>query len=289
MGGNASVSEDARKAIVSIGVTGAGKSTACNLISGSNHFSEDDSMVSATDAADFQDAFRDGMPIRVVDTVGLLSNVDSEAQRQSKFAAFSNLTPYGVDVFLLTEKFGRWTESNERHFNMFVELAGQQALKHTILLVTHISNKDLQKKLQDGQFPESFSRIKDKVAAVVGIESKRAPRIAAADISKALRDLVSANGGSRYSNLHLDSAKTRMGTLQARISAMKTDHAKSSAKRAACCLINGSMKYEAVLKAIEEAEVADKAGNGQTLCCCPVESVPCSSTGKKKQDNVPLK
>eukprot|EP00928_Gymnodinium_smaydae_P088820 TRINITY_DN72868_c0_g1_i1.p1 TRINITY_DN72868_c0_g1~~TRINITY_DN72868_c0_g1_i1.p1 ORF type:complete len:280 (-),score=83.76 TRINITY_DN72868_c0_g1_i1:115-954(-) len=272
--GNANlVSEEARKTIVAVGVTGSGKSTTCNLISGSKIFDEDHGFNSTTSAALHCDAMRSGMPVRAIDTVGFLSNVDAEEAKMSKFAQFSEMTPFGVDVFMLMEKYGRWTLANDRHFQLFREFAGEDALKHTLLVFTHVNNKDLQRHLQADQLPDGLKEVLSKVAGVVGIENKQAPRAALSDLSKALCDIVEKNAGARYSNECIHKATEKRAMLKKRIEALRSPQLQKMLNDKMNHLHTGLHRFEELEKEVEHAEAQDKGflrgkGTSSTTTCC---------------------
>jgi len=257
MGAQASTSEEARKTIVVVGVTGAGKSSTCNVLSGTSLFAESEGLASHTSEVDHCDCKRKGLPIRIVDTVGFLSNVGDMHDQHERFGSFSDFTPYGIDVFLLTEKYGRWTDANERHFNIFRELAGAEVLKHTILLFTHVTNKDLQKRLDGPDVPEGLRKVIQQVGAVCGVESKKGPRAAMADLSDCIVELVEANAGGRYSNRAITEASQRREALKAQVEALVTPHLKTLLQSKLRGLSNGNYTYKEVLKAVEAAEASE--------------------------------
>jgi GTP-binding protein EngB required for normal cell division len=269
MGGVSSVSsvpENMRRTVVAVGVSGSGKSTTCNSITATRNFLEDGGLNSTTGQAEHTDALRDDVPIRVIDTVGFLSNTDDKDTRHDKFGQFAELASYGVDVFLLVERFGRWTDANERHFKLFTELAGPEALKHTVLVFTHISNDDLQRQLKE-KVPDGLNAVLRQVAGVVGVENKMNSKAASTDVCKVVRDLVKTNEGERYANATLTNASQRRENLQARISALKNPYARHSLEHKRKGLNDGSYSYDELVKALKRAEVDDGFVFKLALCC----------------------
>lgn len=261
MGAKASQDQDGRRFIVSIGVTGAGKSTLCNLIIGRHTFEESDGLRSATTAVGHIDCTRDGVPIRVVDTVGLLSTTmedgcPEQRSHEETFGQFSDVTPSGVDVFLLTERYGCFTENQYRHFQLFKEWLGAEALKHTILVFTHIPNWKLQQTLVEGELPQSLKSIVKEVRCVVGVESKQ--RQSYADVLQAIRDVVGKNECERYSNATLQIASSRRAALQTRISALRSSERRSYLAEKARGLSNGIASYQEVVQSVLDAETAER-------------------------------
>jgi len=271
MGSQVSVSEQDRKTIVMVGVTGAGKSTTCNLITGTRAFDEHDGFESSTMEVVHCDAVRADLPIRVIDTMGFLNTTqDTQEERESKFLKFADVAPFGVDLFVLTEKYGRWTESNERHWKIFKELAGPDALKHTILLFTHINNKELQ--ALAGNFPAGLQAVVEEVAAVVGVDNKRFPRPAWADLQRTVQEVLLGNEGERYMNDCLVKAKQRRQDLRERIDKLCDAHKKEILQNMYRGLHNGSEHYDDILNAVKRAEAGESLGlknkKQQAPCCC---------------------
>lgn len=283
MGATPSVPEAQRRTVVCVGVTGAGKSTTCNLITSSRAFDEEEGFQSGTDQAVHCDVVRDGMPIRVIDTVGFFQTQATNSEVEAKFGQFSDMTSYGVDVFLLVEQFGRFTEANERHFAMFKEMAGPEALRHTLLVFTHITNRQLQQIIDAGQLPEGLQTIVGQVAGVVGVENKARPRQAVGDLHRAVADVVNANAGERYSNIALDAAAKRREVLQARIDGLQDTNRKAVLTLLRQKLSAGDVTYEEVIGAVDGAEATEKVepqSSSQkeepapTTCLACVEALP---------------
>jgi len=259
MGAKISVDEEARKTIVAVGVTGAGKSSTCNLLTGSRVFDEHQGLCSSTDMAYFVDSQFQGNHVRVIDTMGFLHNQEF-AEHQSSFAQFSDLASFGVDVFLLTERFGRFTEAEVRHFNFFKELAGPEALRHTLLLFTHVTNKQLHDCLEEGSLPDCLRLVIEQVGGVVGVESKTHHRAAAADLQRAIEELLIGNDGKRYSNQAILGAKERREALQGRIDALSDPLRRQPLGEKRVELSQGLRTYEEIRSAVEEAEAAERDG-----------------------------
>eukprot|EP00448_Togula_jolla_P000335 CAMPEP_0170612700 /NCGR_PEP_ID=MMETSP0224-20130122/23866_1 /TAXON_ID=285029 /ORGANISM="Togula jolla, Strain CCCM 725" /LENGTH=271 /DNA_ID=CAMNT_0010938227 /DNA_START=66 /DNA_END=881 /DNA_ORIENTATION=- len=262
----AAVSEEARKTIVVVGMTGTGKSTTCNLITNSRVFHEDTGFESATAEIAHKDVMSAGMPIRVIDTVGFMSTGESEQTRDAKFAQFADLASYGVDIFLFTEKYGRFTEVNEQNFLLFKELVGPEALRHTLFLFTHVTNQRLQQEIQKGQVPQSLQAIMCQVGGIVGIDSKANPRLAVADLRSAMAELVKRNSELRYSNESLSAAAERREALQKKIDAIPIKHVRDILTQKRRGLSNGTEIHEDVERAVQEAQAS--GGKCEDTTCC---------------------
>lgn len=257
MGANASATEAERKTIVVLGATGAGKSSVCNLMTDSRFFDESDGFESATVQASYYDSSQKDWPIRVVDTAGFLCTQDASHCREARITQFADLVPQGVDVFILTERFGRFTEANEQSFVFFQELLGPEALKHTVLLFTHVQNRQLQELITQGRLPRRCSGIVDQVAAVVGVECKASPRAAAADLQKAVMSVLNANAGQRYPTALVSAAQVRRQALQSRIHLLRSAALQEELQLLHHRLQQGLLAWEELMKEVEKAEAAE--------------------------------
>ena len=127
------------RTIVLVGVTGEGKSSTGNSLCGRAAFAVSDGLCSETAAvahADYLLIADDVQEMRVIDTVGL-SDTDLPADEvMRRFAAFSDLTPTGIDIFLLVVRWGRFRPDHEAAVDAFVANCGEAALTHTVLVFT---------------------------------------------------------------------------------------------------------------------------------------------------------
>lgn len=212
-----------------------------------------------------------------MDTVGFHGAPRSAEEHEKEFCAFSSYTPDGVDVFLLTEKYGRFLEAQKHNFQMFKEFVGREgALKHTILVFTHIQNSKLQEQLSDGSIPQELKDIVEQVRCVVGVESKLDRKRAQVDVLKAMRDVTEKNERRRYDTVTtLRNARYARETLMGRIKKLKgqVDRTTLEAKRRE--LYIGATTYEDLCTAIKDAERterldASRSKNRQATClpCC---------------------
>lgn len=250
--------EASRLVLVAIGVTGVGKSSACNAIAGADFAAVSSGFASATSTCGHMDATVDGTPLRVVDTVGFLDNRMTEAEKQAKFGEFANAASFGVDAFLLTFKDGRFTEQDERSFKLFTQLAGKDSLKFTILMFTHVKDAELQAKLRGDNVPRELAKILEQIAwRVVGVDSVHCKEEAASKVLSATRDLVARNGGLRFSNKALAVAQRQREVLQRRIDALESPDRRQVLTEMRQGMNNGSQSLESVQKAVEEAEAEE--------------------------------
>ncbi|KAJ8245250.1 hypothetical protein COCON_G00235420, partial [Conger conger] len=134
--------------MVMIGKTGAGKSSAANIILGDNVFFEDDSAEAVTTFSKGQSAEFEGKSIYVVDTPGLFSaNMDEKVKDQIKKSI--KLSDPGPNVFLLVVRLGRFTQEDKSVMQWFQKHFGEEASRYTMVLFT---GADQIKKKTVGEF-----------------------------------------------------------------------------------------------------------------------------------------
>lgn len=293
MGGSASsVGGGSRVTIACVGVTGAGKSTTCNTLAGQcNIFPTSDGFESVTREAISHDCLREGITLRIIDTVGFISNTgadDVDWQWSLQHQALSPTSPNsddrfkdlatasdGVDAFLFLEKFDRFTEDSRRHFETFKTLVGAEGLSHTVLVFTHITNARLQDALS-GDLPPQLSDVIYQVKEVVGVENIRNPGLAASDLMEAIRKLRSANENRRYTSSALEMVREHRSKTLARIKALRSPTMRKSFLWLHRSLVHGPIRKEHVVYLTELSE--NENGNGAVRrrrrrlagcsCCC---------------------
>lgn len=105
------------RTIVLIGVTGDGKSSTGNTLCGRQEFTVNGGLSSVTAevaSADYLHVSPAGVnEMRVVDTIGLHDTGLPSAEVMRRFSSFADLTPSGIDVFLLTVRWGRFRPDHE--------------------------------------------------------------------------------------------------------------------------------------------------------------------------------
>mmetsp|Transcript_24201 Transcript_24201/g.53696 ORF Transcript_24201/g.53696 Transcript_24201/m.53696 type:complete len:376 (-) Transcript_24201:71-1198(-) len=259
MGGSASTStpqdEAELRTVVAIGVTGAGKSSTCNMLSGKNAFPEGHGLESTTLETSYVDCVRYNVPLRVIDTMGFC-HTDGSRKDIEKFGQFADVAPHGIDVFLFTEKFGRFTEANARHFKAFRELVGPEGLKNTIMLFTHVTNQKLQDIIKEDRVPWELRTIIDQVGGVVGVENKQAAKQSLSDLTSAVCALMEKTQGTRYSNAEIEVARKKRGALQHRIDAIPNPRTRRLLTELKQGLTSGAISYKKFEAMVSEAETS---------------------------------
>mmetsp|Transcript_27553 Transcript_27553/g.74174 ORF Transcript_27553/g.74174 Transcript_27553/m.74174 type:complete len:253 (-) Transcript_27553:176-934(-) len=200
-------------ALVLVGVTGDGKSSTGNTLSGGSAFEVSAGLASATQESAHVDfmSMHDGEPafFRVVDTIGLQdTNLPAEEVMQ-RFSRFAHLTPFGIDAFLFVVRYGRFKPEHEAALSAFVANCGDGALEHTILLFTHctLSNDDLTAALADSAPPSLRDILPRLGGGVVAVENVTEALAGRERVLRCVAHMRSRNGSARYSNAALAKAQ----------------------------------------------------------------------------------
>jgi hypothetical protein len=204
---------DAIRTLVLVGVTGDGKSTTGNTLSATDAFKVSSGLASATQAcahADYLLTSPAPTLFRVVDTIGLQDTGLPAADVLARFAAFSDHTPFGIDIFLLVIRFGRFKPEHEAAIAAFVANCGAAALAHTVLTFTHCAHtrEDLEALLASSA-PPALRAILPCLGGIVGVENCAAAAAGRAAIHAAAASVIERNAGARYSNEALSEARKR--------------------------------------------------------------------------------
>lgn len=199
--------------LVLVGVTGDGKSTTGNVLCATEAFEVSAGLASATQAcvhADYLLMSPEPTFFRVVDTIGLQDTGLPAADVLARFAAFSDSTPFGIDVFLLVVRFGRFKPEHEAATAAFLANCGDAALAHTLLTFTHCAHahEELEALLASSA-PPALRAILPRLGGVVGVENRDDAAAARAAIHAAVASVIKRNAGARYSNEALSEARRR--------------------------------------------------------------------------------
>ena len=202
-----------RRAIVLAGVTGDGKSSTGNTLSGRAAFAVSSGLASATQECAPSDYMHDDEAYRVVDTIGMHDTGLSAADVSERFRRFSEHTPLGIDAFLFVVRWGRFKPEHEAALDTFARNCGESALRHTLLCFTHCDELDdaaVQRALAD-EAPASLRAWVARCAGAIGVCNLEGPRrdAARAALHAAVEAVRRANDGRRYTNEALDEARAK--------------------------------------------------------------------------------
>lgn len=254
-----------RVTTVMVGPTGQGKSTLGNMLAGGGAgyapFTTSDDFDSETLESAHADFMFDMTSHRAIDTIGFLDTRMDATQNMDKFAAFADRAPGGIDAFLFVLKKGRFTEQSLGQLSAFRAVAGDDALRHTILIFTHCgneSNESLRERCQSST-NQHLKAAMDFCNEVIGVDSLAPDRCEddRAAVMHAVKDVLKANDGRKYDNAALTEARRRRAELEERIKGLSQERREAMQDKLDG-LYMGRFNFDQVSKAIEEAIVREE-------------------------------
>ena len=213
------MSSDDLFSLVVVGVTGDGKSTTCNTLAGSEIFDTSGGLGSETTRCSHADYLYIGDEVRetrVVDTIGLHDTGLPAQEVMRRFAAFSDLVPCGIDLFVFVVRWGRFKPEHEAAVDAFVSNCGDSALSHMLLVFTSCSlSAEKLAETIEASAPDSLRRLLPKLPGPpVGIDNVKDAGAARSALHAAIDTAAAATGGKRYSNEALAEARARFDAKQ---------------------------------------------------------------------------
>lgn len=257
--------------VVMVGPTGQGKSTLGNMLSGGSAFSTSDDFDSETLEASHADFAFDLQGFRAIDTIGFLDTRMDHSQNMDKFAGFADRAPGGIDAFLFVLKKGRFTEHSLGQIATFRAIAGEEALKRTILVFTHCGAETNQSLLDrcNATTNQHLRAAMDQCASIVGVDcvakNRRSDR---ESVLQAVKGLVVANHGQKYENATLIEARRRREELRERIGRHLSQERREHMEDKLEALFHGRLTFEQVRRAVDdsiEREEADRKAEEERL------------------------
>ncbi|CAE8742988.1 unnamed protein product [Polarella glacialis] len=248
-----------RITLVMVGPTGQGKSTLGNMIAGGGAayapFTTSDDFDSETLEASHADFEFDFRTFRAIDTIGFLDTRMDAAQNMDKFAGFAHRAPGGIDVFLFVLKKGRFTEQSLAQIAAFRAVAGDEALRHTVLVFTHCG-AETSESLQERCASTTNSHLKSAIeccVTVIGVDSLATDREDRGDLVSSVRDVIKANNGRKYDNSTLTEARRRREELQQKVIKHLSQERREAMEEKLEGLFHGRFTLEQVQRAVDEA------------------------------------
>ena len=185
--------------IVLLGQTGAGKSSAGNIILGREAFHTDVSPSSVTTKC--QKAIRefDGQTLAVVDTPGLFHTDKSNEDVMREITDCITWISPGPHVFLLVLKLGTFTDQNQTCLETFQKVF-KDAKCYTIVLFTHgdLCEQGCDALMSNHSFVKRFMEESCEAHHLINIEGKDECQVNG--LLQKINAAVQNNGGSCYSN-----------------------------------------------------------------------------------------
>jgi len=246
--------------MVMVGPTGQGKSTLGNLVAGGGKgfapFTTSDDFDSETMEAAHADFAYDLQTFRAIDTIGFLDTRMDKTQNMDKFAGFADRAPGGIDVFLFVLKKGRFTEQSLSQIAAFRAIAGEEALRHTLLVFTHCGN-ETSESLRDRCSNSSNAHLRAAMGScvgVIGVDSFAQGRKGDRDaLLQEIKMVIKANGGHKYDNASISEARERRAEIQERIIRHLSQERRDAMEEKLDGLYNGRFSFAQVHRAVEEA------------------------------------
>jgi len=246
--------------LVMVGPTGQGKSTLGNMLAGGGQgyqpFTTSDDFDSETIESAHSDFAYAAMDHRAIDTIGFLDTRMDATQNMDKFACFADRAPGGIDAFLFVLKKGRFTEQSLGQLSAFRAVAGDDALRHTILIFTHCgaeSNESLQERCRSST-NQHLRAAMDFCHEVIGVDSLSQDRCEddREGVLSTVREVIKANDGRKYDNAALTEARRRRDELEERIKGLSQERREAMQDKLDG-LFHGRFTFEQVAKAVEDA------------------------------------
>lgn len=205
--------DPARRVLVVVGVTGAGKSSTANTLAGRTHkpFALSGSLTSVTTAVGFRDYTFLGAEWRVVDTPGLCDTNATPAAVRGELLRLARYAPHGVAAFVVVIPRGRFTPEQAGALRELASLfPGLPAA--SLLAVTNATDLssdsrnllprdvlvDELNRLPQGHFLREF--VEEAGVRLVPVENRidAARQVSRMTLHQRALDVEAARGGARY-------------------------------------------------------------------------------------------
>ncbi|XP_069054221.1 GTPase IMAP family member 7-like [Lepisosteus oculatus] len=205
--------------LVLLGRTGAGKSAAVNTILGSEEFPSEASSSAVTQESRKRTGQVSGRWVTVVDTPDWLHAGLSEGDRRRDVGLCVNLSTPGPHAFLLVTLLGRSTGEERRTLETVLEIFGERALGHTMVLFTH-ADELTSRTLEESVHTDSreLQCLLEKCGnRYHTLNNKDRGSTQVTELLEKIEELVAGNKGSYYSTETYQEAESQIRQRQLQI------------------------------------------------------------------------
>ncbi|XP_069054232.1 GTPase IMAP family member 8-like [Lepisosteus oculatus] len=205
--------------LVLLGRTGAGKSAAGNTLLGSEEFPSEASSSAVTQESRKRTGQVSGRRVTVVDTPDWLHAGLSEGDRRRDVGLCVNLSAPGPHAFLLVTPLGRSSGEERRTLETVLEIFGESALGHTMVLFTH-ADELTSRTLEESVHTDSreLQCLLEKCGnRYHALNNKDRGSTQVTELLEKIEELVAGNKGSYYSTETYQEAESQIRQRQLQI------------------------------------------------------------------------
>ncbi|MBN3318316.1 GIMA4 GTPase, partial [Atractosteus spatula] len=205
--------------LVLLGRTGAGKSAAGNIILGSEEFPSEASSSAVTQESRKGTGQVSGRQVTMVDTPDWLHTGLSQGDRRRDVGLCVNLSAPGPHAFLLVTPLGRSSGEERRTLETVLEIFGERALEHTMVLLTHadeLASRTLEESVHTGstELQWLLEKCGNRYHA---LNNKDRGSTQVTELLEKIEELVAGNKGSYYSTETYQEAESQIRQRQLQI------------------------------------------------------------------------